>query len=215
MKTYAIGDVHGCAKTLAALMDKVNDAGWDKLVFIGDYIDRGPNSKDVINIVMNLQAARPGQVIALKGNHEDMCLHFHRRYPLYDYDMAMSFLLNGGIETIQSFGDCISEVYLDWMLTLPIRHEDDDCHYVHAGFRPDIVPDLQQPFDLLWIRDSFLESSYEWDKRVVHGHSIRHEPLIDNTRISIDTGCFSRGTLTAVCVQTHEFIQQANIDKEV
>ena len=196
-----------------ALVDKINTVtGWDKIVFVGDYIDRGDNSKGVIDYIMQLQTEHGDKVVALKGNHEDMCLHAHEKYEHNDSRFGDAFYYNGGSDTITSFGGKIPEEYLEWMLSLPVMHEDDNCYYVHAGFEPCVEPEDQDDYQMLWIREEFLSSMDEWDKRIVHGHTPRQHACIDNTRISIDTGCVYGHTLTAVCVQTHIFIQQDNIE---
>jgi serine/threonine protein phosphatase 1 len=205
-RTLVIGDIHGCVNTLKELLSKVKIRKGDKIIFLGDYIDRGPFSKQVIDFVRELQANSDYEVIALRGNHEEMCINFYRN-PHSPYRDA--FLHNGGFATVRSFysdeetkdsvdvyvSHKVPDEYLDWMNDLPYRYEDEDAYYVHAGFSPYFELEDQYNEDLIWIRDVFLQSHHKWDKPVVHGHTPNNNMFKDDRRIGLDLGCVYSGKL--------------------
>src|SRR5574341_1540652 len=147
-KTYVIGDIHGCLEQLKALMGRLPLRQNDELVFIGDYIDRGPDSKGVVNHVLGLRKARPGKVICLMGNHEWMLLNH-----LEGTD-TVSWLLNGGRATLASYGgeDEIPSTHLEFFRGLSPFHRTEDYLFVHAGIRPGVPLEAQGAEDMLWIR---------------------------------------------------------------
>jgi serine/threonine protein phosphatase 1 len=221
MRTIAIGDVHGQLATLIELFVRIEQKGWDRLVFLGDYIDRGPDSKGTIDFIRSLQDLHGiDKVVAIKGNHEDMCLHAFEQYDFNDSELGAAFYYNGGDGTLESFktesfngnkegesNQGIPQDYLDWMKVLPVRYED-----VHAGALPGLPINEQDDCDLLWERDTFLKSDYMWDKVVIHGHTPVEQVVERPNIISIDTGAGYGCTLTAFCVETKE-IMQAHIPK--
>jgi len=206
MITYAIGDVHGCLKTLEVLMSEIGE--WDRLVFLGDYIDRGRFSKEVIDYIMLLEK-RYGKdkVIALIGNHEDMCLHAHQRYDYSDHQLGRAWHYNGAHETLASYPERkVTERHLEWMLGLGELYEDDNAIYVHAGLMPECDTVSTCRYDKLWIRNEFLASNYDFGKPVIHGHSAMKKADVTKNRISIDTGCVYGYSLTAYCTESGKVI---------
>jgi serine/threonine protein phosphatase 1 len=201
--TYAIGDIHGCSDLLDALLARIEEhaAGRDRhLVFLGDYIDRGPDSASVLRTVSRLHWAEPERVTCLMGNHERMLLD-----ALGTEDAAVHWLGNGGEETLDSFG--ARDVHglpgdiLDWIEALPTLHGDDARWYVHAGFRPGTDPESSDVHDRLWIRDVFLEDDCDFGRHVVHGHTPQRngQPERRPFRTNLDTGAVYGGALTAGC----------------
>ena len=173
MLTIAIGDIHGMAEKLKTLLRQID--AWLKanaegqahqFIFLGDYIDRGPDTREVLKIVQHLQAAR---AICLRGNHEDLMLR------ATESEVGLTnFIINGGDATIASLRTPAAfQRAQDWMRTLPTSHEDEHRYYVHAGIRPGIPLDQQTAESKLWIRDSFLRHTGPFPKYVVHGHRRR------------------------------------------
>jgi serine/threonine protein phosphatase 1 len=202
-KIFAIGDIHGCISHLDRLMAQLNiDAGDDTLVFIGDYIDRGPNPKGVIDAILDIRRTI-SNVVCLCGNHEDMFL----KYCLdrSDEDLYMS---NGGMHTLASYGFAregteeliLPESHREFFNNLRTYYEKDDYIFVHAGLRPGIPLNRQDRDDLLWIRFEFISSPYDFGKTVIYGHTpvSLNKPLIDKNKIGIDTGAVYGGRLTCI-----------------
>ena len=217
-RTFAIGDIHGCFKTMSKLLYELGD--WDRLIFLGDYIDRGPMSKDVIDFIISLQEFHgKDKVVALKGNHEDMCLHSYQYKDNYDRQLGQSWAYNGARQTLESFNSDplvpiapIPEEYLEWMDKLPLYYEDDNAYYVHAGFLPEVEPAKQDPYFMLWIRGDFIYSDYAWDKPVIFGHTPVKLVQDLGTKIAVDTGCCFGEFLSAYCVETKEVIKVKNCE---
>ena len=206
--TYAIGDIHGCADMLDALLDKIeaHAAGRERrLVFVGDYIDRGPDSARVVETLKKLQYREPDNVVCLMGNHEDMLLK------AFSEPGGMELWLhNGGFDTLSSFGveraGDISRDVLDWIENLPTVHQDDLRWYVHAGFRPDApVPD-PDIHSRLWIRDAFLNTEHDFGRHVIHGHTpqVSGKPERLRFRTNIDTAAVFACALTAAILTPDE-----------
>lgn len=203
-RLLAIGDIHGCHDQLAALLAKVKPQPSDRLVFLGDYIDRGPRSKEVVELVLSLRQRCP-DTIFLKGNHEAM---------LEDYLVRgerLQFLRNGGDATLASYGAAgaaeIPQAHRDFFNNLRLYYETDSFIFVHAGLRPGVQLAGQREQDLLWIREEFLSSSYDWGKTVVFGHTPRTSPLITPTRIGLDTGAVYGGLLSCCEVRSGQLWQ--------
>jgi serine/threonine protein phosphatase 1 len=200
--TFAIGDVHGCLEALLRLIahcEHFSGAQDAQFLFIGDYIDRGPQSKDVVDILMTRQASTARPFVCLRGNHEDMLLRAadtHRS----DRDLMM-WWGNGGERTLESYGvDDPSDLPADsWMRSLPLQTSDQHRLFVHAGIRPGIALSSQLKEDLLWIREPFLSSEEDHGPLVVHGHTPtrNREPDLRLNRLNIDTGACFGGPLTA------------------
>lgn len=192
-RLLAVGDIHGCLAQLCSLLDQVAPTGHDQLVFLGDYIDRGPDSAGVVETLLALRARLP-RTVFLRGNHEQMLLDV-----LAGGDPA-TFLLNGGEQTIASYrnrgGWPPPAAHRDFYHNLTYSFETEQFIFVHAGLRPGIPLARQNPADLLWIRQAFLRSDEDWGKAVVFGHTPRATALVSKTRIGLDTGCVYGGQLT-------------------
>jgi serine/threonine protein phosphatase 1 len=215
---YAIGDVHGQYNLLQDLLARIgadvepHDRERRILVFVGDYVDRGPSSRLVVERVA---AGLPAfETIALKGNHEQILLDF-----IADAELWEVYRRLGGIETLVSYGvdhdlllatdvaaATIHKAFLaafppqhhDFLRSLHLSYDCGDYHFVHAGVRPGVPLDRQTEADRLWIRDQFLTAGDVFDGRViVHGHTPTREPEKLNFRINVDTGAYMTGRLTA------------------
>ncbi|WP_307730388.1 metallophosphoesterase family protein, partial [Alsobacter ponti] len=203
---FVVGDLHGRADLLAAMLSEIEThaAGRPRrVIFLGDYIDRGPDSAGVLARVRALQAEDPDGVTCLMGNHEQMLLLARQ-----DAAARAVWLDNGGVATLASFGAAdVSDLPRDvvaWISGLPTFAEDDVRYYVHAGLDPDTPLERQSDADRLWIREPFIGSDHDFGKHVVHGHTpVRlaqgSAPLPDERdhRTNIDTGAVFGGALTA------------------
>ena len=201
IRTYAIGDIHGCLTKLIELIALCQaDAGNrpTKFIFLGDYIDRGPDSQGAVEFLMSLQRNRPNNVICLMGNHEDMLLA-----AVDAPDWEESWLRNGGLQTLQSYGKAtvanIPQDHINWIRNLPKFHGDGLRFFVHAGISPDRPLDRQDEHDLLWIREPFLSSTKDFGRLIVHGHTPLKtgRPDIRPNRLNLDTAAVYGGPLTA------------------
>ena len=208
-KIFAIGDIHGCYDRLKTLMGKIPiDYSRDTLVFIGDYIDRGPHPFEVVDYLIKLKNRFP-DVIFLKGNHEDMLDKFLNGADRYTY------LLNGGQQTLDSYlikpvqADQseffpIPPEHMEFFKSLRLFYETEEFIFVHAGLRPRVPLESQNTEDLLWIRNKFVSSKYDFGKRVIFGHTPLKKPLVEPNKIGIDTGAVYGNALT--CVQLPELV---------
>jgi serine/threonine protein phosphatase 1 len=200
MLTFCVGDVHGCIAKLTRLLANCRrfaDGDPARFIFLGDYIDRGPDSRSVVELIMAMQATDPDRVIALAGNHEDFLHRFDN-----ETDVAL-WLANGGAATLASYNAIsVSElpnIHLAWLRNLPTHYDDGQHFFVHAGIRPGIPLDQQTRQDTLWIREPFLSSKADHGRLILHGHSPVPRPEVRPNRINIDTGAVFGGALTA-CV---------------
>jgi len=199
-RIFAIGDIHGYLNKLMKLMDLIQpDADKDLLIFMGDYIDRGPSSKEVVDYIIDLNR-KQAQMVCLLGNHEMMFMDY-----LIHGKGKWSFLLNGGIDTLQSYHlkdtdseQSIPEEHLVFFNSLRPYYETKDYIFVHAGLRTGIPLSEQKLEDLIWIRKDFINSNYNFGKLVIFGHSPVSRPLITPNKIGIDTGAGYDGKLTAL-----------------
>lgn len=201
MRTYAIGDIHGCLPQLKTLVARCkHDCGDQaiKMIFLGDYIDRGPDSRGVVEFLMDMQSRLDGDVICLRGNHEALALS-----SIGDDGEFDIWLLNGGIQTLRSYGvRTAAEICprrLSWLRSLPLYHDDGLRFFVHAGINPNKSLSQQDDHDLLWIREPFLSDRRQYERLVVHGHTPNRNQLPDRqaNRLNIDTGAYLGGPLTA------------------
>lgn len=212
-RLYAIGDIHGHARQFADLQARLREDGMDPdrdtVVFLGDYIDRGPESKRVVEMVRECLEQHPHWV-ALVGNHEDMLLYLLQHGPddRQEFDL---WWYQGGRETFLSYGGMLDDHsdhpqglvatigadHRDWFSSLPTMYETDRHIFVHGGLVPGRAAKDTDPYDRIWIREPFLSSDYNWGKIVVHGHTPVVEPVIRPNRIDIDT-ILRGGYLTAV-----------------
>lgn len=205
-KFFAIGDIHGNLSHLELLMEKVKTAlnpQRDTLVFLGDYIDRGPDSKGVVDVILQLRKEFP-HVVCLKGNHEALFLDWHLNGK--DYDL---YLYNGGGATIRSYSQegefKLPQEHLDFFTSLRLYYETERYIFVHAGLRGGIPLQEQDPHDLIWIRDEFILSPHDFGKVVIFGHTPLQRVFIAPNKIGIDTGAVYGGTLTCLELPAQRF----------
>ena len=218
---YAVGDTHGHTDALRPLLrelwaDVARSRPTERplLVFLGDYVDRGPDSRGVIDTILALEADGPFELVFLRGNHEDALIRVLR-----DADFGPNWIANWGEATLRSYGvevprhgreaEETARVQAELTAALPASHRDflrrcvmsatvGDYLFVHAGVRPGVPLAEQADRDLMWIRYDFLESGEDFGKVVVHGHTPSDRPQLRPNRIGIDTGVYYSGVLTAV-----------------
>lgn len=220
-RVYAIGDVHGRIDLLRQLFETVTAHSESlppthqvHVILLGDMIDRGPDSSEVLRFVHRL-AAGSSRLVVLKGNHEELLLKSLDGYP----GLLRAWMKTGGRETLQSFGvdpDSLDENPLaaartisaaipreivDWLRDLPLTARSGDYFFCHAGVRPGVPIRKQTASDLLWIRDEFLSHTGDHGAVVVHGHSITNNVEMLSNRIGIDTGAYRSGVLTALYLE--------------
>lgn len=214
LRIYAIGDVHGCAAQLGALHAQIaadaraRPAEEVVLVHLGDYVDRGEDSAGVLERLLGPPPVPGAEVVNLLGNHEVMMLDAcDPRSPAG----AMPFWLeNGGAETLASYRtsaedpvpwEAIPRAHLNLLRGCALRWSAGDYLFVHAGVRPGVPLDRQDPFDLLWIREPFLSFEGDLPQIVVHGHTPAAAPTVRPHRIGIDTGACFGGALTCLVLE--------------
>jgi serine/threonine protein phosphatase 1 len=224
-RVYAVGDIHGQHDLLRRIRRLISDdaeassRGRDVVVYLGDYIDRGPGSRQVIETILS-EPMSGFEEVYLKGNHEDFMLEF-----LDDPRIGEQWYLNGGDATLASYGigrTAIDEgaarfsnvrdelrrklpvEHMAFLRDLSVVHVEGDYVFVHAGIRPGRRIEEQRARDLLWIRSDFLSSDADHGCCVVHGHSISPEPEIRHNRIGIDTGAYYTGRLTCLVLDGAE-----------
>lgn len=196
-KIFAVGDIHGCFQKLQALMDKLTIRyDKDSLVFLGDYIDRGDSSFQVVDYLADLKK-RHSHIVFLKGNHEEMFFNY------LSGEDEITFLFNGGKQTLKGYTDAngnisVPQSHFDFFNSLQLYYETDDYVFVHAGLREGVPFEKQKPEDLLWIRKSFIDSNYDFGKRIIFGHTPYAEVLIKDNKIGIDTGAVYGYKLTCL-----------------
>ncbi len=225
-RAYVIGDIHGRADLLRRLHTRIADeiaalpAEMIKLViYLGDYIDRGESSREVIDILLQ-EPLQGCQSIYLRGNHEAEMQDF-----LSNPVGGHTWTAHGGMATALSYQiqvkarisasdrmkelrnklvETIPESHQAFLTSLRLRYEVGDYLMVHAGVRPGVALNKQRPIDLLWIREPFLSHEKPFGKMIVHGHTIREKPEITPCRIGIDTGAYHTGRLTCLVLENAE-----------
>ncbi len=219
VRLYVIGDIHGRSDLLDKIVEEIyrdmetHKGGECLTITLGDYVDRGPDSRGVLD-----RLARnpfPTSYVALKGNHEVLFETFLRDPSIGDYWRRL-----GGLETMHSYGIPVNDVMrgkgfedalLDLRAAIPKEHfrflsslkpsvSTGNCFLCHAGVRPGIPLEDQSLEDLLWIRDEFLNSTLDFGKTVIHGHTPKEWPDVRPNRVNIDTGAFATGRLTCLVV---------------
>jgi Calcineurin-like phosphoesterase len=223
VRVYVIGDVHGRADLLASILARV-DRDLERhpidnplQVFLGDYIDRGPYSRDVIDLLIARRKRWP--TVCLKGNHEAMALRV-----LENSLLLPRWLKLGGGDTMASYGitpptsadsgdadvlvhslrTAMPEDHKKFLRGLPLSLTCGDFFLSHAGARPGIPLWLQPERDLLWIRDEFLQYAGDLGKVVIHGHTPVGQPEIFSNRINVDTGAYATGRLTCLILEADQ-----------
>jgi diadenosine tetraphosphatase ApaH/serine/threonine PP2A family protein phosphatase len=206
-RIFIVGDIHGCLDMLKRLMERIDwDPEDDALIFLGDYIDRGKDSKGVVDYIMSILKSSPN-VHCLMGNHEKIFIDF-----LSGGDLS-NFFLNGGDKTLSSYGvenewnmdALIPAEHLSFLHSLLFWVELKDYFVVHAGFRPGVPIKDQTLVDLIWIRDPFLLSKYNFGKKVIFGHTPFPEPLVMDNKIGLDTGAVYGNKLTCLELPAFKF----------
>lgn len=199
-RTYIIGDVHGCLEMLERLLDKIDwNPANERLIFLGDYIDRGKNSKGVLDLLLEISKSS-SLVQFLIGNHENIFLEY------LNTGRIMGFILNGGDATLASYrtaescgsGVDIPQEHIAFLRSLEHWVELDDYYVVHAGFRPGVDLERQSFEDLIWIRNTFIFSDYDFGKKVIFGHTPFYKPLLMENKIGLDTGAVYGNKLTCL-----------------
>ncbi len=221
-RVYAIGDIHGCLEPLHKLHALIQEHAAKQppaenvVVYLGDYVDRGPDSCGVIDLLL-AEPLTGFEHVYLKGNHEDSLCRF-----LANGLYGPQWVAYGGDATLYSYGvrpplpqsdtaelqriredfaQRLPRDHVEFFEGLRLAHFEGDYAFVHAGVRPGVAFDRQVPEDLLWIRDEFLRSDVDFGKIVVHGHSITEVPTTRRNRIGIDTGAFASGRLTCLVLE--------------
>jgi serine/threonine protein phosphatase 1 len=228
---YAVGDIHGRADLLDDMLRRIADdarasgpAGRPTLVFLGDYVDRGPDSRAVVERLIG-GLPKDFNTHFLKGNHEAMLLDF-----LQEPWRLEHWRMNGGEATMRSYGvdterlmqlrapperwrgtlaEALPESHLEFFKNLELSVSFGDYLFVHAGVKPGVPLAAQQEADLIWIRSPFLDCTEPFGKVVVHGHTPEKAPVTRSNRIGIDTGACFTNRLTALKLKdaTREFLQ--------
>lgn len=238
IKQWVIPDIHGCVRSLKALIEEqIVPSIDDQLIFLGDYVDRGPDSKGVIDYIIGLQD-KGHDIIALKGNHEEFFVKS------WDDDQALTKILffkagnaskkewmkHGGRETLQSFGTNdlaeIPEHYIEWMRNLKLYHETGDFVLVHAGMNFRIDDPFSDEWAMLWFKDYKIIPEKIGYRRLIHGHTPVNLEFINNSLqnpsqpfIDLDNGCYminvpGFGNLVALELGSLEWKIQPNLDME-
>lgn len=216
-RLYAIGDIHGRAdlleQMLAAIWDdmaRTDDGKNARILFLGDLIDRGPDSKTVMSLVLDLTKTQ--NAICLLGNHEQLLLSAL----MGDKPALKGWLKLGGWQTLRSYSDAkkkkkesdteyalrmaqdIPQSHIEFLEQLPTSHRSGTYFFAHAGVRPGVKLKRQDPHDLVWIRKPFLETQADLGAIVVHGHSVVDNVTFFNNRIAVDTQAWKSGKLSCV-----------------
>ena len=207
-KIYVVGDIHGSVDMLKRLMDILP---WrkdkDLLIFLGDYIDRGAHGKEVIDYILTLKKDTE-YVRCLLGNHDAMFIDYLNGKNINQY------IINGGDKTLESYGitdhkegyELVPEEHVRFLKTLEPYIEVEDYYFVHAGFKPGVKIKEQRLADMLWIRREFIESKYNFGKKVIFGHTpMKKGPLISDNKIGVDTGAVYGETLTCLELPEEKF----------
>jgi serine/threonine protein phosphatase 1 len=223
VRVYAVGDIHGRADLLARLLSQIdahlaqNPVPRPIEVFLGDYIDRGPDSRRVIDLLIKRHEAR--ETIYLKGNHETYFIEFLKDPKVLDiwrqyggFETLLSYGMSPHLrskpaeqkELARSFARILPDDHFRFLSQLITNFTCGDFLFVHAGVQPGIPLDRQREEDLLWIREDFLESDDDFGKYIVHGHTPVREPDIRSNRINIDTGAFATDRLTCLMIEGEE-----------
>jgi serine/threonine protein phosphatase 1 len=226
VRIYAMSDIHGCVDLLNHMFTVI-DANLAVVkpsvraihVFLGDYVDRGPDSRRTLDLL--IQRGRQHEVVFLKGNHEALMLE-----ALEDPLKLQEWKQFGGLQTMMSYGlrpslgsdqaeqidlmrafrNVVPENHRRFLNELDLVFSCGDFFFVHAGVRPGVPLDEQKEEDLLWIRDEFLQSDENFGKFVIHGHTPVERPDFRSYRGNIDTGAYATGNLTLLVMQEDKML---------
>ena len=214
MSIIAIGDIHGCERSLDQLLEKLGPSTDDHLIFVGDYIDRGPDSKSVIDRLLELNETH--NCTFLRGNHEVFFLNYLNGIR-NDEEV---WRLNGGVQTLKSYTNDEGEVeippeHIEFVRNTKLYFDTPSYFFVHAGLQPEltIAQNLAEPSEktFLWDRGHYSARFLAWEKPVICGHTPHPEPINHPQLISIDTGCVyymypGMGRLCSVILPQREFV---------
>ena len=223
-RIYAIGDVHGRNDKLHALLKKIDKDDFDrgaadtKVIFLGDLVDRGPESKQVLDTTLALSKSNDN-IRFLMGNHEEVMLSaatgdeksvrfFYKiggKETILSYDISKTEFQSLSMEQLaERLPSLIPQEHITFMQSFEDMIIIGDYAFVHAGIRPEIALDEQKPKDLRWIRERFIHHDGDHEKIIVYGHTISKTEVEDRSRIGIDTGAYESGVLTALCLEGNE-----------
>ena len=199
-RKFVMSDIHGCFDQFNQMIKLINFQPRDRFICLGDLVDRGPKSKQVIQLCIDL----PGDNIFIRGNHEEMLLSFLNQPALWQGIYTKP--VNGGMSTLNSYMIAefhieIPEHHIDFLETMCDTFiEHDDYIYVHAGLNPHFDLNNQTPEDCKWIRSDFLNYQKKFPKKVIHGHTPTESTKIEfyHNRIDIDCGCVFGGNLACL-----------------
>src|SRR5579884_3181668 len=203
-RVFAIGDIHGCPQELSAMLRQIDASSADTVIFMGDYVDRGPSARDVIDLLIEFKREHPGAIF-LKGNHEDMMLDFLGMGGNY----GDSFLFNGGIATLASYDigeleleetrERLPASHLEFLSGLETSYLRPPFFFVHAGVHPERALEEQETEDMLWIRQEFILKPHGVGHTVIFGHTPMRDVLLDLPyKIGLDTGLVYGGKLSCL-----------------
>ena len=208
-RTFVIGDIHGCPDEVSCLLDTLVPTDSDTVVFLGDYIDRGPSPKAVVDRLLRLRHEGP-HCVFLKGNHEDMFLAFLGYAGRY----GEAFLFNGGAVTLRSYGLTESRTsglppdHLEFFRSLELTYAHKGFLCVHAGVVPTRPLEEQGEDDLLWVRDEFISQPHRFPWTVLFGHTPHREVFVDLPyKIGLDTGLVYWNKLSCLELEHQELFQ--------
>lgn len=205
MRTIAIGDIHAEYEKLTSLLDKISPQKDDTLVFLGDYIDRGSKARQVVDKIIDMK--NYCNCVYLMGSHEYALLH-SKSDDYYNY----LFWNYGGDKTVESYGgyENIFKVHGEFFKSLKYYYLTDKYLFIHAGIRPGIPLEHQNPVDMVYIRSEFFDNKHDLKQKIIFGHTEFEQPRIWQDKICIDTGCgkFKDSPLTAIVIEngTESFV---------
>nr|WP_294507868.1 metallophosphoesterase family protein [uncultured Rhodopila sp.] len=214
-RVYAVGDIHGCMDRLMALHELIAEdianrpAEHTVLVHLGDYVDRGSDSAQVVDWLTNGPPVAADDIVNLMGNHEHMMLS---ALAAADNEASSLWMTNGGADSLLSWGISRLVPRAEWAAKIPwqhliflrdltISHRVGPYLFVHAGVMPGVPLERQTRHDMIWIREPFLSSRLDHGAVIVHGHTPKRQPVIQPNRIAIDTGAVLGGALTCVVLE--------------
>lgn len=226
-RRYAIGDVHGCFEEMISAInwcktDADRDGVEAEIILLGDIVDKGPESRTVIEYLLKFEQTKAFRLTTLKGNHDDMLCKIWKDPNFY---LVNTWWQHGGQQTLMSYGwhpltdrrpgnlkTYIPAEHIDFLDQLPHMYETEDQIFVHAGLKPGVPMHEQTEHDAMWIRGPFLSTPYDHGRPVVHGHAPDSKnPLISKYRIGLDTACFGTGNLAVAAFDLGERIPRTAV----
>ncbi len=204
-RTFAVGDIHGCDTALDTLLNQLQLTSDDTLIVLGDYVDRGPGTRQVIDRLIELKDAC--HLVHLLGNHEELMLE-----ALFRGRSSMMWLQNGGLQALESYGvgpEAIPQAHVEFIESSYMYWETETDIYVHANVDPAVPLDAQTPYYLRWLRLTGNEPVHPSGRRVICGHTPQTNgfPKVFDGWVGLDTAACNRGWLSALNVETNELFQ--------